>query len=66
MFFFFIRHNGLKSSLFPFSDLEDRILYVLSSSRGNILEDETATRTLYSSKVVSIKLFLSTYGNCST
>jgi hypothetical protein len=34
-----------------FSDLEDRILYVLSSSRGNILEDETATKTLYSSKV---------------
>ena len=34
-------------------DLEDRILRVLSSSRGNILEDETATRTLYSSKVVS-------------
>jgi len=32
-------------------DLEDRILRVLSNSRGNILEDETATRTLYSSKV---------------
>jgi len=32
--------------------LEDRILHVLSSSRGNILEDETATRTLYSSKVM--------------
>ncbi|KAK4009113.1 hypothetical protein OUZ56_014249 [Daphnia magna] len=34
-------------------DLEDRILYVLSSSRGNILEDETATKTLYSSKITS-------------
>ncbi|EFX61141.1 hypothetical protein DAPPUDRAFT_340573 [Daphnia pulex] len=34
-------------------DLEDRILYVLSSSRGNILEDETATKTLYSSKGLS-------------
>ena len=32
-------------------DLEDRILRVLSNSRGYILEDETATRTLYSSKV---------------
>ena len=26
-------------------DLEDRILRVLSNSRGNILEDETATRS---------------------
>ena len=39
------------SILFYLSDLEDRILYVLSASRGNILEDETATKTLYSSKV---------------
>lgn len=36
-------------------DLEDRILRVLSSSRGNILEDETATRTLYNSKVSFIR-----------
>jgi hypothetical protein len=39
------------SILFYLSDLEYRILYVLSASRGNILEDETATKTLYSSKV---------------
>ena len=34
-------------------DIEDRILSVLSSSQGNILEDETATRMLYHSKVCS-------------
>lgn len=38
-------------------DLEDRILRVLSNSRGNILEDETATRTLYMSKVSSFEKF---------
>lgn len=34
-------------------DIEDRILQVLSSSEGNILEDETAVNVLSSSKVLS-------------
>ena len=46
------------SILFYLSDLEDRILYVLSASRGNILEDETATKTLYSSKVFIISFYI--------
>ncbi len=34
-------------------ELEDKILYVLSSSEGNILEDETAITVLNSSKVLA-------------
>ena len=34
-------------------DIEDKILKVLSSSQGNILEDETAIQILSSSKVLS-------------
>ncbi|XP_057310450.1 dynein axonemal heavy chain 3-like isoform X2 [Hydractinia symbiolongicarpus] len=34
-------------------EIEDKILYVLSSSEGNILEDETAIKVLSSSKVLS-------------
>lgn len=34
-------------------DIEDKILKVLSSSQGNILEDETAIKILSSSKVLS-------------
>ncbi len=34
-------------------DIEDKILKVLSSSQGNILEDETAIHILSSSKVLS-------------
>jgi dynein heavy chain len=34
-------------------ELEDKILHVLSSSEGNILEDETAINVLNSSKVLS-------------
>ncbi|CAB4069325.1 DNAH [Lepeophtheirus salmonis] len=34
-------------------DIEDKILKVLSTSQGNILEDETAIRILSSSKVLS-------------
>ncbi|XP_076842922.1 dynein axonemal heavy chain 3 [Brachyhypopomus gauderio] len=34
-------------------EIEDKILEVLSSSQGNILEDETAIRVLSSSKVLS-------------
>jgi dynein heavy chain len=34
-------------------DIEDKILEVLSSSEGNILEDETAIQVLSSSKVSS-------------
>ena len=36
-----------------FQDIEDKILKVLSSSQGNILEDETAIHILSSSKVLS-------------
>lgn len=32
-------------------EIEDKILYILSSSRGNILEDESAIKVLSSSKV---------------
>lgn len=34
-------------------EIEDKILMVLSSSEGNILEDETAIRVLSSSKVLA-------------
>lgn len=34
-------------------EIEDNILYVLSSSEGNILEDESAIKILSSSKVFS-------------
>lgn len=34
-------------------EIEDKILEVLSSSEGNILEDETAIQVLSSSKVLS-------------
>ena len=34
-------------------EIEDKILEVLSSSEGNILEDETAIEVLSSSKVLS-------------
>ena len=34
-------------------EIEDKILEVLSSSQGNILEDETAIKILSSSKVLS-------------
>ena len=38
---------------FFLQDIEDKILKVLSSSQGNILEDETAIHILSSSKVLS-------------
>lgn len=34
-------------------EIEDKILHILSSSEGNILEDETAIQVLSSSKVLS-------------
>ena len=34
-------------------EIEDKILYTLSASEGNILEDETAIQVLDSSKVLS-------------
>ena len=37
-------------------EIEDKILLVLSSSEGNILEDETAIKVLSSSKVLSIEI----------
>lgn len=33
-------------------EIEDKILFVLSSSEGNILEDESAIKILSSSKVI--------------
>lgn len=38
-------------------EIEDKILHVLSSSEGNILEDESAIKVLSSSKVFEITLF---------
>lgn len=35
-------------------EIEDKILHILSSSEGNILEDQTAIETLSQSKVASI------------
>lgn len=35
-------------------EIEDKILYILSSSEGNILEDESAIKVLSSSKVFKI------------
>lgn len=35
-------------------EIEDKILYILSSSEGNILEDESAIQVLSSSKVLKI------------
>jgi len=39
-------------------DIEDKILEVLSSSEGNILEDETAIKVLNSSKIVANEITL--------
>ena len=46
-------------------EIEDKILAVLSSSEGNILEDETAIQILSSSKVIflSMSIFLFVYIN---
>lgn len=44
--YFFVFCRNLK-------EIEDKILGVLSSSEGNILEDETAVQILSSSKVVA-------------
>ncbi|KAJ3284862.1 Dynein heavy chain 7, axonemal, partial [Borealophlyctis nickersoniae] len=38
-------------------EIEDRILEILSSAEGNILENETAIEVLSSSKVISVELF---------
>ena len=38
-------------------EIEDKILETLSSSEGNILEDETAIQILDSSKVATLVLF---------
>ncbi|BBM97612.1 dynein axonemal heavy chain [Marchantia polymorpha subsp. ruderalis] len=37
-------------------DIEDRIIQILSSSEGNILEDETAIEIISSSKVLSVEI----------
>lgn len=42
-------------------EIEDQILEVLSSSQGNILEDETAVKILSSSKVKSFYLVCSVH-----
>ena len=44
------RDSEFKAQL---KEIEDKILEVLSSSEGNILEDETAIKVLSSSKVLS-------------
>ena len=48
--------NPLSLSIVPhrqLKEIEDKILEVLSSSEGNILEDETAIEVLSSSKVLA-------------
>jgi dynein heavy chain len=37
-------------------EIEDKILYTLSASQGNILEDESAIQILDSSKVLSVEI----------
>ena len=44
---------GLLLCFSKLKEIEDKILEVLSSSEGNILEDETAIKILSSSKVLS-------------
>ena len=44
-------HTFMFSSSRQLQEIEDKILEVLSSSEGNILEDETAIKVLSSSKV---------------
>ncbi|CAI6363283.1 unnamed protein product [Macrosiphum euphorbiae] len=39
-------------------EIEDNILYILSSSEGNILEDESAIKVLSSSKTLSVEIQL--------
>jgi len=39
-------------------EIEDNILYILSSSEGNILEDESAIKVLSSSKVLKLPRYL--------
>jgi len=39
-------------------EIEDNILYILSSSEGNILEDESAIKVLSSSKVLKLLRYL--------
>lgn len=53
-FFDFIKEIKKKTFfLRQLKEIEDKILEVLSSSQGNILEDETAIKILSSSKVLS-------------
>lgn len=55
-FFFFSWENCVCVVFFPprqLKEIEDKILEVLSSSEGNILEDETAIKILSSSKALA-------------
>lgn len=46
-------------------EIEDKILHVLSSSEGNILEDESAIKILSSSKVFNIFLLMKLNLKCN-
>jgi dynein heavy chain, axonemal len=43
-------------------DIEDKILEVLSTSEGNILDDETAIKVLNSSKIVANEISVKQVG----
>ncbi len=47
-------------------EIEDKILHILSSSEGNILEDQTAIETLSQSKVTSLRRLIPTNVGSST
>ena len=48
-----LREQALYLSCRQLKEIEDKILEVLSSSEGNILEDETAIEVLSSSKTLA-------------
>ena len=52
-----LKNHEIMNNIFLFlrqlKEIEDKILEVLSSSEGNILEDETAIKILSSSKQLS-------------
>lgn len=53
MLYFAVYNSGFFLIFRQLKEIEDKILEVLSSSEGNILEDETAIQVLSSSKVLS-------------
>lgn len=49
----FVKKLVYLNSLRQLKEIEDKILEVLSTSQGNILDDETAIKVLSSSKILA-------------